>query len=120
MKHETVATLQTMVPNVFIEVSVSFDDGKGPGYDDGKEHKKGYILHVQPFKKDGMFREFQAYSGMKGFIEPCTRYSAKRHKELAAGSLCTDLYRRMIERVTENGGLTLLNGNANDVLGPGA
>lgn len=117
MKHETASILKTTVPNVFIEVYVSFDDGKGPGYDDGKEHKKGYILHVQPFKKDGNFREFQAYSGMKGFIEPTNRYSAKRHKELASAAMNTDLYRRMIERVIENGGLSIETG---DVLGPGA
>lgn len=103
--------LALSTPNAFIEVYVSYDDGKGPGYDDGKEHKRGYSLHMQPLteeRKDGyVVKTMTAYTGMKGFIEGATRYNARRHQELADQASATDLYRRMLDNVLQRNDLKL-------------
>jgi len=102
-------------PNCFIEVWVSYDDGKGPGYDDGKTHVRGYKLHAQPIEESpsgttGYFvKKMIAYSGIFGFMEPATRYSEKRHRELATGAATTELYKRLIENVAAKNDFNITN-----------
>lgn len=98
--------------NMYLDVYVSYDDGKGPGYHDGKEHKRGYKLHVQPVEVDRSqsgvtVTTARAWSGMQGFIESANRFSQTKMEQLAANAPTTDLYRRLVDRVLESNGLTV-------------
>lgn len=114
-KHAT--PIQTTVPNQIIKVYVYYNDGKGPGYFDGKDHKQGYDLHIQPVtveQGDGFkIEKFDAFTGMKGHIEPATRYSAKRHQELADTALTLPLCKAMMERIMQ------MDANQKIVIAPG-
>jgi hypothetical protein len=107
--------LQTTRPDTTIEVWVSYDDGKGPGYHDGLKHVRGYTLHAQPIVTEQtdtpgvVVKTFMGYTGIKGVIEetPGKKYNANRHAEFAQEAPSTDLYRRLIEYVVKHNGITL-------------
>lgn len=56
-------------------------------YNTNNPNKKGYWLHIQPYTLehcDGYTNErMMGYSGIKTFVQPATRYSAKALKKIA-------------------------------------
>lgn len=79
----TAKEFATSDPTLFIEVNVRYA-GK-PEYSSAEQ--QGYWLSIVPFRrevKDGfVWRTTTAYSGVKKFLEPATRYSEKYMYNLA-------------------------------------
>lgn len=105
-RKEIVARIQTTIPGHFLSVYVTYDDGKGPGYDDGKVHIRCYRLHVQPITVEdkGTYEvvSFAAYTGCSALIEQVARYNEKNMKLAASNALTTDLCKRLVEIVLDN------------------
>lgn len=79
----TAKEFATSDPTLFIEVSVRYA-GK-PEY--ASAEKQGYWLSIVPFKrevKDGWeWRTTTAYTGVKKFLEPATRYGEPYMRRIA-------------------------------------
>lgn len=87
----TTTTVQTIAsdrnPIKFIEVRVYYNKG-GINYASGNTEPRGYWLSVSPVTiehRNGMeIRGFRFFSGIKSFIEPAARFSAKKLEQIAA------------------------------------
>lgn len=64
------------------DIYVSYTLG-GMNYFTGKVEKRGYWLHINLIQSDGGFTFYRAFTGIKQFLEPTTRFNQKKLSELA-------------------------------------
>jgi len=88
-----------------LDASISYSLG-GVNYFTYKDEPRGYWFSLQPWEKEGPWRKFAAFSGVKMCILPCSRQSAKRFEE-AKGMLDALIDEHMAAFCAENA-LTLL------------
>lgn len=76
-----------------LKVEVSYTKG-GMSFYDYKEVKRGYYLHVQPEKHDGMWVSFVGFSGFKTLIEETKRLNSKKLQDFNS----ENFIREMVEK----------------------
>lgn len=97
-----------------IEVTIEYREG---GMNISGEHQaRGYVLSVRPITDSGIFRTYEAFSGICDFIEPATRYSAAK---LARIQYSTGRLEVMIADVLRRGGLELSPAEVDPAADPG-
>jgi len=74
-----------------VKISVTYNKG------DGWKTKRGYYLHVQPYKQEGVYVIIRGYSGVRKFLHEVTRKSNKSY-EVACAMVTDELINSMLEQ----------------------
>jgi len=105
-----IAVLETTTPGKKIEIRVDYDRG-GMNYFQGVTMQRGYWLSVTPFEQGEHSRTIAAFSGTTAFMEPASRFNARRIAEraeqLKKNMKTHDLLQKTLAHVLQKNNLVL-------------
>ena len=92
-----------------LDVEVYYDLG-GPNYFTGGNSPRGYYLSVSPVTRNGAWKSYLGFSGVKQCIQPANRFSQKVLEQIAATALQHEVYPKLVAHVVGKGNFVLAEG----------